>query len=405
MLLIRVGRREHSIALEADGHHLMTDVWTSAGVIVGVALVFLTGWLRLDPLVALAVAVHIVWIGLRLMRRSWKGLLDAAISSEDTGEVTKLFTEYSKRYGVSFHALRTRRRARAASSRSTSWCPMPGPWPRRTSSRRRSRRASARWCRTRPCSRTSSRSRTPPPTTTRSWTGKGPCPADDVGQSALARSRRTYFWILPVAVVGTGPNTTFFGILKRARFAGTSRCSPARWRSLGLQLHEGARRLAPFLVGPRHHGGELRRRVLVERDLDFDRGDVLAARDDDVLLAVLDLDIVARVPHRQVAGVHPAASNASAVAFRPSGSRASRYCRAPGSRRSTFRPWAPACRSSDRRRCGLPRPGSARLAGPYGALSSRKIAPPSCDAQKVDGPGARSCRRCAAPGSRAPPSP
>jgi cation diffusion facilitator family transporter len=108
MLLIRVGRREHSIALEADGHHLMTDVWTSAGVILGVALVFLTGWLRLDPLVALAVAVHIVWIGLRLMRRSWKGLLDAAISIEDTGEVTRLFTEYSKRYGVSFHALRTR---------------------------------------------------------------------------------------------------------------------------------------------------------------------------------------------------------------------------------------------------------------------------------------------------------
>lgn len=108
MLLIRVGRREHSIALEADGHHLMTDVWTSAGVILGVALVFLTGWLRLDPLVALAVAVHIVWIGLRLMRRSWKGLLDAAISIEDTGEVTRLFTEYSRRYGVSFHALRTR---------------------------------------------------------------------------------------------------------------------------------------------------------------------------------------------------------------------------------------------------------------------------------------------------------
>lgn len=108
MLLIRVGRREHSIALEADGHHLMTDVWTSAGVIAGVALVFLTGWLRLDPLVALAVAVHIVWTGLRLMRRSWKGLLDVAISSEDTGAVTRLFTEYSKRHGVSFHALRTR---------------------------------------------------------------------------------------------------------------------------------------------------------------------------------------------------------------------------------------------------------------------------------------------------------
>jgi cation diffusion facilitator family transporter len=108
LLLIRVGRREHSVALEADGQHLMTDVWTSAGVIIGVALVFATGWLRLDPLVALAVAVHIVWTGLRLMRRSWKGLLDAAISTEDTGEVTKLFHEYSRRYGVSFHALRTR---------------------------------------------------------------------------------------------------------------------------------------------------------------------------------------------------------------------------------------------------------------------------------------------------------
>ncbi|HEX6530057.1 MAG TPA: cation diffusion facilitator family transporter [Burkholderiales bacterium] len=108
LLLIRVGRREHSITLEADGHHLMTDVWTSVGVIAGVALVFTTGWLILDPLVALAVALHIIWAGLRLMRRSWRGLLDAAISSEDSREVTKLFSEYSKRYGVTFHALRTR---------------------------------------------------------------------------------------------------------------------------------------------------------------------------------------------------------------------------------------------------------------------------------------------------------
>ena len=86
----------------------MTDVWTSVGVIAGVALVFATGWLLLDPLLALAVALHIIWTGLRLMRRSWKGLLDAAISSEDSGEVTKLFAEYSRRYGVAFHALRTR---------------------------------------------------------------------------------------------------------------------------------------------------------------------------------------------------------------------------------------------------------------------------------------------------------
>ena len=108
VVLMRVGRREHSISLEADGQHLMTDVWTSVGVIIGVALVYATGWLRLDPLIALGVALHIIYTGLRLMRRSWKGLLDAAISSEDTGEVTKLFAEYSKRYGVTFHALRTR---------------------------------------------------------------------------------------------------------------------------------------------------------------------------------------------------------------------------------------------------------------------------------------------------------
>jgi cation diffusion facilitator family transporter len=108
VVLTRVGRREHSITLEADGQHLMTDVWTSVGVMVGVALVFATGWLRLDPLVALAVAAHIVWTGVGLVRRSASGLLDAAIPRDDQGEVTKLFAEYSRRYGVAFHALRTR---------------------------------------------------------------------------------------------------------------------------------------------------------------------------------------------------------------------------------------------------------------------------------------------------------
>lgn len=108
LVLIRVGRREHSITLEADGKHLMTDVWTSAGVIAGVGLVYVTGWLRLDPLIALAVAVHIVWTGVGLVRRSASGLLDVAISREDQTEVTKLFNEYSRRYGMTFHALRTR---------------------------------------------------------------------------------------------------------------------------------------------------------------------------------------------------------------------------------------------------------------------------------------------------------
>jgi cation diffusion facilitator family transporter len=112
VVLIRAGKQHHSITLEADGRHLMTDVWTSGGVIAGVALVFATGWLLLDPLVALAVALHIIWIGLGLMRRSVRGLMDAAISRDDQQEVTRLFAEYSRRYGVAFHAFRTRQAGR-----------------------------------------------------------------------------------------------------------------------------------------------------------------------------------------------------------------------------------------------------------------------------------------------------
>jgi cation diffusion facilitator family transporter len=108
IVLIRAGKKHDSITLDADGKHLMTDVWTSLGVIAGVGMVYATGWLLLDPLVALAVGVHIVWTGLGLMRRSVAGLLDAAIPHDDQSEIDKLFAEYSKRYGVSFHALRTR---------------------------------------------------------------------------------------------------------------------------------------------------------------------------------------------------------------------------------------------------------------------------------------------------------
>ena len=108
LVLIRKGREVHSITLEADGQHLMTDVWTSAGVVAGVGLAILTGWLILDALVALAVGVHIIWAGVGLMRRSVMGLLDSALPGEDLKEIGKLFSEYSRRYGVSFHALRTR---------------------------------------------------------------------------------------------------------------------------------------------------------------------------------------------------------------------------------------------------------------------------------------------------------
>jgi len=108
MTLLRAGRAHHSITLEADGRHLLTDVWTSAGVIAGVALVYATGWLQLDAIVAIAVALHILWTGFGLVRRSVSGLLDPAISAEDQREVEKLIGEYSRRYGVSFHAVRTR---------------------------------------------------------------------------------------------------------------------------------------------------------------------------------------------------------------------------------------------------------------------------------------------------------
>ena len=106
--LLSVGRRLHSIALEADGHHLMTDVWTSVGVVAGVALVAATGWLILDSLIALAVAAHITWTGVMLMRRSFAGLLDAAIHGSEQAAIENLFAEYRRRYGIEFHALRTR---------------------------------------------------------------------------------------------------------------------------------------------------------------------------------------------------------------------------------------------------------------------------------------------------------
>src|SRR5882672_864492 len=80
--LFEAGRRYKSIALEADAHHLMTDVWTSAGVIVGVAAAAATGWQMLDPLIALAVAANIVWTGIKLVRRSARGLLDQALPPE-----------------------------------------------------------------------------------------------------------------------------------------------------------------------------------------------------------------------------------------------------------------------------------------------------------------------------------
>jgi len=106
-LLLRAGRRYNSITLEANAHHLLTDVWTSGGVLVGVGVVAITGWQRLDPIVALLVAANIVWTGVRIVRRSILGLMDTALSAEDTAAVRKVLEGYATD-GVQFHALRTR---------------------------------------------------------------------------------------------------------------------------------------------------------------------------------------------------------------------------------------------------------------------------------------------------------
>jgi cation diffusion facilitator family transporter len=106
-LLLRTGRRERSIVLEADGKHLMTDVWTSVGVIIGVAGVAITGWERLDALVALAVAVNIVLTGGSLLRRSVGGLMDRALDEPDRRQIEEVLARFD-RDGVRFHALRTR---------------------------------------------------------------------------------------------------------------------------------------------------------------------------------------------------------------------------------------------------------------------------------------------------------
>lgn len=106
-ILLRVGKQHHSIALEADGRHLMTDVLTSMGVVIGVAAVWLTGWLRLDALVALVVAANIVWEGVKLLRRTVLGLMDTALPVQDRALIQQVLAGYEPD-GIQFHAVRTR---------------------------------------------------------------------------------------------------------------------------------------------------------------------------------------------------------------------------------------------------------------------------------------------------------
>jgi cation diffusion facilitator family transporter len=124
-ILLRASRRHRSITLRADAHHLLTDVWTSVGVVLGIGLVSVTGWLILDPIVALLVAANIVWTGFKLLKETGAGLLDAAIPKEEQEAIALIMSEYEAQ-GIQFHALRTRV---AGASRFVSFHVLvPGAW-------------------------------------------------------------------------------------------------------------------------------------------------------------------------------------------------------------------------------------------------------------------------------------
>ena len=106
-VLIRAGRRHRSLTLEADGRHLMTDVWTTAGVVVGVFLVAVTGWLPLDPLIAIAVAANILVVGGRLVWRSGAGLMDSALPDDLRAAIDAVLARH-RADRIDFHDVRTR---------------------------------------------------------------------------------------------------------------------------------------------------------------------------------------------------------------------------------------------------------------------------------------------------------
>jgi cation diffusion facilitator family transporter len=124
-VLLKAGHQYNSITLEADAKHLMTDVWTSVGVLGAVVAVGLTGWLWLDPVIAIAVAINILWSAYGLLRRSTQGLMDAALPVAEQATVQQILEAYKTR-GLEFHAVRTRQ---AASRRFISiHVLVPGDW-------------------------------------------------------------------------------------------------------------------------------------------------------------------------------------------------------------------------------------------------------------------------------------
>lgn len=109
-VLIKVGKAQNSITLEANAHHLMTDVWTSGGVLAGVGVVSLTGWNRFDPIIAVVVALNILWTGFRLIKESVQGLMDTALSLEEQKIIRNILEGFTGE-GIAFRNMQTRKAA------------------------------------------------------------------------------------------------------------------------------------------------------------------------------------------------------------------------------------------------------------------------------------------------------
>jgi cation diffusion facilitator family transporter len=106
-ILIKNGKKYNSITLEADGKHLMTDVLTSAGVLLGIGLIKVTGWMRLDGIVAIGVALNIIWTGYQLIKRSALGLLDTGFPKDEMDNIRRALEKYEQQ-NIKFHSLMTR---------------------------------------------------------------------------------------------------------------------------------------------------------------------------------------------------------------------------------------------------------------------------------------------------------
>jgi cation diffusion facilitator family transporter len=106
-VLLTASKQHNSITLEADSHHLMTDVWTSVGVVAAVGVVAITGWLWMDSVIGILVALNITWSGAKIMRRSAMGLMDTGLPDKDLKQLQSILDSYKSK-GVDWHALRTR---------------------------------------------------------------------------------------------------------------------------------------------------------------------------------------------------------------------------------------------------------------------------------------------------------